>query len=250
MNKIKNIIFLGRKPMAYEAIKYLYSLGFSLKYIVLENPDYCYNLPVYNNDINLYELISKKDKSLCNIDLVISFLYWKKIKKSLINLAKFGCINFHPAPLPDFKGRAGYNTAILDKTDSFGVSAHYIDSEEFDAGPIIKVNKFPINLDENAHSLEKKTQEKLFDLFKEIMDQLIFINKFKTRPNKKGVYLNKNQLEKLKEVNLKTENIENINKKIMAFFFPPYIGANILVKGKKFTLINDKILAYLYSKLK
>ena len=117
----------------------------------------------------------------------------------------------------------------------------------FDTGPIIKVNNFPININENAHSLEKKTQEKLFDLFKEIMGQFLFIDRFKTQPNKIGVYLSKNQLEKLKKVNLKTENI---NDKIRAFFFPPYTGAYVVVKGKKFTLIDDEILTYINSKLK
>jgi len=233
--------------MAYEAIKYLFSLGFSLKYIILENPEYCYGTPVNDNDTDIYQLIAKKDKNINDIDLVVSFLYWKKIKKPLIDLAKFGCVNFHPAPLPDYKGRAGYNTAILDGKKYFGVSAHYIDSEQLDTGPIIKVNNFPININENAHSLEKKTQEKLFDLFKEIMGQFLFIDRFKTQPNKIGVYLSKNQLEKLKKVNLKTENI---NDKIRAFFFPPYTGAYVVVKGKKFTLIDDEILTYINSKLK
>ena len=79
------------------------------------------------------------------------------------------------------------------------------------------------------------------------MGQFLFIDRFKTQPNKIGVYLSKNQLEKLKKVNLKTENI---NDKIRAFFFPPYTGAYVVVKGKKFTLIDDEILTYINSKLK
>ncbi len=244
MKQTKNIIFLGRKPMAYEAIKYLFSLGFSLKYVVLEKPEYCYETPVSNNDYDLYQLIAKKDRSLNDIDLVISYLYWEKIRKPLIDLPKFGCINFHPAPLPDYKGRAGYNTAILDNSKNFGVSAHYINTEQFDKGPIIKVNRFQISPNENAHSLEKKTQKELFSLFKEVINKSLIINKFKTKQNINGIYLDKKHLEMLKEISLK-DNSENIDNKIRAFFFPPYSGAHIFINGKKITLINEEILNYI-----
>lgn len=234
--------------MAYEAIKYLFSLGISLKYIVLENPEYCYGTPVYDSDTKIYQLIAKKDKSINDIDLVISFLYWKKIRKPLIDLAKFGCVNFHPAPLPDYKGRAGYNTAILDGKKYFGVSAHYINNEQFDIGPIIKVNKFSISPRENAYSLEKKTQIELYKLFVEVMNMFQKSNKLSTSKNRKGTYLNKYQLENLKEVK-SNDTIENIDKKARAFFYPPYSGAFIKVKNKKYTLINKELLKYVNNEL-
>ncbi len=48
------------------------------------------------------------------VDVVISFLYWRRIREPLISLGSSGCLNFHPAPLPDFRGLAGYNVAILE----------------------------------------------------------------------------------------------------------------------------------------
>lgn len=99
-------------------------------------------------------------------DLVVSYLYWKKIKVPLINAPKLGCINFHPAILPDWKGMAGYNIAILYKLKEWGASAHYVD-ENIGTGKIIRLFKF--NFDyryETALSLEQKTQTTQCDLYR------------------------------------------------------------------------------------
>ncbi|PIR93156.1 hypothetical protein COT99_02345 [Candidatus Falkowbacteria bacterium CG10_big_fil_rev_8_21_14_0_10_43_10] len=255
-NKIKNVIFLGRKPLATEAVKHLLGKGIKVKAIVApEQEEYrpkLRDLAVeedipFLSDEEIYKMIAEEDKLLSDVDLVISYLFWKKIKEPLIKLGKSGCINFHPAPLPDYKNRAGYNTAILDRRKSYGASAHFIDSENFDSGPIIKVNNFPINPDkETAMSLEQKTQKLMLELFKEVVDIFLAGDKIKTYENKGGLCLSPKQLEKLKEIDLKSDSSEEINRKIRAFFFPPYTGAKVSIKGQDFTLINNDILSYIH----
>jgi len=260
--KIKRVIFLGRKPGAAKALEYLVEKGLSITMAIAPvKEDYMpklsttakkYKIPVYHDEGVIYKKIAKYDKRIFNTDLVISYLFWRRIKNPLINIAKLGCINFHPAPLPDYKGRAGYNTAILDARKKYGVSAHFIDSEELDNGPIIEVKKFAINFgQETALSLEKKSQEKLLELFKDTMDAFINGQKIKTRKNSGGLYLTGPELNELKEINPQKDSLEDIDKKIRAFFFPPYRGATITIKGRKFTLINDevmKILSNLFKK--
>ncbi len=53
-----------------------------------------------------------------------------------------GCLNFHPAPLPDFRGLGGYNVAILEGLPEWGVSSHFVD-EHFDTGDLVDVERFP-----------------------------------------------------------------------------------------------------------
>ena len=60
-------------------------------------------------------------------DLGISILYWRKLIDEFLTIPKLGVINFHPAPLPDYKGTAGYNLAIMDELDEWAVSSHYMD---------------------------------------------------------------------------------------------------------------------------
>ena len=62
-----------------------------------------------------------------DVDLVISFLFWNRIREPLISLGRVGCLNFHPAPLPDLRGVGGYNVAVLEGLREWGVSCHFVD---------------------------------------------------------------------------------------------------------------------------
>ena len=73
-----------------------------------------------------------------NLDLVLSFLFWRLIREPLISLGRLGCLNFHPAPLPDYRGLGGYNVAILDGLSEWGVSCHFVD-EGFDTGDLLSL---------------------------------------------------------------------------------------------------------------
>lgn len=246
---------MGRKKGAVDAVRFLIESKTKIAVIVgIENDPYHKELlEMANknkilfvlNERELYELIAKQDKRFNKVDLVISYLYSKRIKNPLIKLGKAGCINFHPAPLPDYKSSAGYNLAILENKSDYGVSVHFIDTEEFDQGPIIKVLKFPISKNENMMSLYKKTQKELFKLFKETIILFQSGKEIKTYENKGGLYLNREQLEKLKNVDLEKDDLDTINKKIRAFFFPPHTGAKIKVGNEDITLVNDELLKYL-----
>lgn len=240
---------MGRKMGAVDALAFLQEKNVLITAIVCPSPRADgealrafarkNKIPFFVDDAKLYALIKKNRFSA---DLVISYLYPKKIRTPLITFGARGCINFHPAPLPENKGRAGYNTAILDGEKTFGVSAHFVDSEKLDAGPIIKVLRFPINPQtETAFSLEKRTQEKLLVLFKDVIEKFLSGKDIVTRPNAGGRYLTANDLEAMKRVRL-NETPEDIRRKIRAFFFPPYTGATLRIGGETFTLIDQSIL--------
>src|SRR3989344_6783565 len=111
--KVKKVIFMGRKKGAVDAVRFLIESKTKIAVIVgIENDPYHKELlEMANknkilfvlNERELYELIAKQDKRFNKVDLVISYLYSKRIKNPLIKLGKAGCINFHPAPLPDYK---------------------------------------------------------------------------------------------------------------------------------------------------
>jgi len=252
--RIKKVILFGRKAGMIEAINFLNDKKIKINLIITKKKeiygsDICelarkLGIPIFETADEVKLLIEKKSDLIKDIDLLISYLYWQKITTPFLKLAKKGAINFHPAPLPDYKGRAGYNTAILANKTYFGVSAHFIDSEKLDDGPIIKVIRFKISPTDNAHSLEKKTQKHLIKLLKNVIEMLIS-GKTKVKKNIGGTYLTLAKLEELKKIDLRSDNAKIIDKKVKAFFFPPYTGAYITVDGKKYTLINEEILIYL-----
>ena len=255
------VVFMGRKPGSCKALQYLIEKGVDIPVVVtlprtfhsfynerLADVAHEFGLPVAT-DVELYNYLNEQSDegrakyafSLENIDLVISYLFWMRIKEPLIKLPKIGCINFHPAPLPDFKGVFGYNFAIYENLSSWGVSAHHV-VYDFDAGDIIKVFRFDIDpKKETTLSLEFKSQQFLYDLFESILDDFIKTGTLPKFPNKGGRYIKADEFIGLRKVNL-TDSHDIIDKKIRASWYPPYNGAFVEIDGKEYTLINEEIL--------
>ena len=181
---------------------------------------------------------------------MVSYLYWKKIRKPLIEGPKFGCINFHPAILPDWRGTAGYNVAILNKLSEWGATAHYVD-EEFDTGDIIRIYKFNFDFRfGTAQSLEVKTQEIQKELYKSVLADVMLKGKLECTSQNvdEGIYISKKEMLEMMRVDLNNLESEDLDLKIRAFWFPPYSGAGFELNGKFYTLVNDEILKTLQPK--
>ena len=243
-----NILLFGRKNVATKALLWLLKHESVHVIAVVTDSHLEFSSTRDASKINKIKCIDLKDvesflkKHNQVVDLGISILYWRKFSVEIINLFKNGIINFHPAPLPDYKGTAGYNMAILNNHSEWSVTAHYV-SEHIDDGPIIMQKKFKIDsLHETAKSLENKSQKIIFKLFIKIMTKVLSTNTFlPSIPNIGGKYISREEMEILKEI----KPNDDLDRKIRAFWFPPYDGAFIKINGKKYTLINDEILRQL-----
>jgi methionyl-tRNA formyltransferase len=239
---------MGRKKYAAEMLQWTVDMGQTIVGVVTD--DYNsnsatarkareLNVPVIT--IEQAEMLIADNQSY--VDLIVSYLYWQKIKEPLISGPQFGCINFHPAPLPEWKGVAGYNIAILYKLKEWGVSAHYV-NENIDGGKIIRVFRF--NFDyryETAYSLEQKTQAIQKDLYRSVITDIIHGNLFEADmiDNRGGRYISKKEMFSMMRINPH----DDIALKCRAFWFPPYSGATIELQGKLYTLVDDFILSQL-----
>ncbi len=251
------VIFLGKnKPSVIKALQFVLDAKISVKAIVsgsfhsdkdledgLSKIAKKYDIP-FMSDLQINSILVDKQKLKDNfgeIDLIISYLYPKKIKEKLIELPKIGCINFHPAPLPEFRGVSPYCFGILEEFPYWGVTCHFID-KEFDSGDIIKVNKFDVDLKkETSFSLEQKSQIHLLELFKNII-KIIFEEKNLPREKQHdGKYFSQKDFERLRQIN-ENDSEEVISKKIRAFWYPPFPGAYIKIQNKEYTVINDDML--------
>lgn len=123
----------------------------------------------------------KNDLPLKPFELGVSYAYPRKILDPILTTPKKGFVNYHPGPLPDYKGPNQYRNAIDNQEIDWGVTVHYM-NEEYDEGPIIKVKK--IKLHEPPTAIEELgaiSHYFLFDLFKEtILD--IFNEKLESTP--------------------------------------------------------------------
>lgn len=174
-----------------------------------------------------------------DVDLVLSFLFWKRIRPPLIALGRGGCLNFHPAPLPDLRGLGGYNVAILEDRADWGVSCHFVD-DGFDTGDLVEVERFPIDRQaETALSLDLKSQERLLGLFRRVLGQVLAGEALPREPQGRGRYVDRAEFEALRVV----RPGDALERKLRAFWYPPYPGAVLETDAGPLTLVDERLLA-------
>ncbi len=178
---------------------------------------------------------------LGGVDLVLSFLFWKRLRTPLIELGSLGCLNFHPAPLPDIRGLGGYNVAVLEGLAEWGVSAHFVD-ESFDTGDIVRVDRFKIDsMHETALSLDIKSQERLLGVFRDVVDQAASGAPLPRAPQGDGRYVTGEEFEEMRRVR-PGDPPDLTERRMRAFWYPPHDGATIEVEGRTLTLLDRHLL--------
>ena len=85
---------------------------------------------------------------------------------------------------------------------------------------------------------------KTFELFKKIVTRILNGDIPKSTPQTAGTYYGLKDLERGKYIG-EHESAETIERKIRAYWNPPYSGAKIILNGHEYTLINDQILRYI-----
>jgi methionyl-tRNA formyltransferase len=176
------------------------------------------------------------------VDVAISFLYPRLIREPLISGPAVGCLNFHPAPLPDMRGVGGYNVAVLEGFTEWGVSAHFVD-ERFDTGDLVEVRRFSIDPErETAWSLDLRSQEELLAVFREVVGTLMSDAELPREPQGEGRYVSREDLEAMRRTPPDASPAE-IERRIRAFWYPPWPGATIEREGRSYTLVDEARLA-------
>jgi methionyl-tRNA formyltransferase len=248
------VVLMGKhKRSAVRALRHLIERGCELPAVVAPAPDVeahpdqrldlaaeAAGLPLATDE-DLYRALAEpgsSDLELQGTDLVVSFLFWKRILPPLIELPAIACLNFHPAPLPDLRGLGGYNVAIVEGFRDWGVSAHVVD-EELDTGDLVAVDRFPIDpASETALSLDLKSQGRLYELFRSVVDDLLDGRALPRRPQGPGRYVSRAEFEALRRVG-PDDPPELVERKVRAFWYPPHPGATIEVGSRTLTLVDE-----------
>jgi methionyl-tRNA formyltransferase len=250
-------VFMGKcKRSVARSLEWLVGHGCEIAAVVSAEPDRFtveeqrldlvaerHGLPLVQHT-DLYDAIADpagSELDLEGVDLVLSVLFWKRIREPLISLGGLGCLNFHPAPLPDVRGLGGYNMAVLEGLDEWGVSCHFVD-EQFDTGDLVQVDRFPIDpATATAWSVDLESQERLYAQFTDVMGRALAGEELPRSPQGEGRYISFDDMEAMRRI----RPGDDVGRKLRAFWYPPWPGALIEVEGRELSVVDDALLAEL-----
>ncbi len=107
-------------------------------------------------------------------DIFFSIFYNKLISEEFIAGRK-KCLNFHGGILPEYRGSGTINWAIINGEKETGITLHEIDAQ-IDHGPVIDIQRIPIEDTDTAGTLYVKLEELIFQMFKSWFARLISLD--------------------------------------------------------------------------
>lgn len=110
-----------------------------------------HNIPVFQPESFREDAAVEQLREL-RPDVVAVVAYGRILPQRVLDIPQFGCVNIHASILPQYRGSAPYQWAVLDGQKETGVTAQFM-ALQMDAGDIIDITKTPIGENETAGEL-------------------------------------------------------------------------------------------------
>lgn len=114
------------------------------------------NIPVFQPEkLRNPEFLEELRKLDADVFVVVAF---RMMPKTLFEMPKMGTFNLHASLLPDYRGAAPINYAVINGEEKTGATTFFI-NEKIDEGNILLQEEIPVLEDENAGSLHDRLME-------------------------------------------------------------------------------------------
>ena len=159
------VVFMGTPDIAATCLKKILADGFEVVGVYTQ-PDrpkgrgmkmifspvkevaLAHNIPVFQPE-NFREEETVEQLRQLKPDICAVVAYGRILPQKVLDIPACGCVNIHASILPQYRGSAPYQWAVLDGLKETGVTAQHM-VWEMDAGDIIDVAKTPIGENETA----------------------------------------------------------------------------------------------------
>ena len=162
------IVFMGTPDIAATCLKKLLSenmeivgvytqpdrpkgRGMKMQFSPVKEVALEHNIPVFQPE-NFREEETVEQLRNLQPDAVAVVAYGRILPQSVLDIAPNRFINIHASVLPQYRGSAPYQWAVLDGLEETGVSAQFM-VRQMDAGDVVGVAKTPIGPNETAGEL-------------------------------------------------------------------------------------------------
>lgn len=163
------IIFFGTPDFALKSLELINSHCDILCVVTSQDKKSGRGLRIHQSEVKKFSIINnlliKQPEDLKNIDFINQIksmnadlfivVAFRKIPKEVYSIPKLGTINLHASLLPDYRGAAPINWALINNEKVTGVTTFFI-NEKIDHGDIISKKEVLIDNDDDYKSLYRK----------------------------------------------------------------------------------------------
>lgn len=170
---IKKIVFFGTPEFAVATLDALYKAGFEIGYVVtVPDKPAGRGLKITESDVKRYaqakQLPVLQPENLSDIDFVNKIkaynpdiqvvVAFRKLPYEVFSIPKSGTINVHASLLPQYRGAAPINWALINGEKETGITT-FIINDKIDQGAILLQKSLTIDENDNAGILHDKLKE-------------------------------------------------------------------------------------------
>ena len=163
------IIFFGTPDFALKSLELINTHCDILCVVTSQDKKSGRGLRIHQSEVKKFSIINniliKQPEDLKNIDFINQIksmnadlfivVAFRKIPKEVYSVPKLGTINLHASLLPDYRGAAPINWALINNEKVTGVTTFFI-NEKIDHGDIISKKEVLIDNDDDYKSLYRK----------------------------------------------------------------------------------------------
>ena len=180
------VVFMGTPDIAATCLKKIIADGFEIvgcytqpdrpkgrgmkmvyspvKEVALAN-----NIPVFQPENFRSDEVVEELRAL-KPDICAVVAYGRILPQRVLDIPTCGCVNIHASLLPQYRGSAPYQWAVLDGLKETGVTAQHM-VLEMDAGDIIDVEKTPIGENDTAGEVLERLAVLGADLLSRVLNR-------------------------------------------------------------------------------
>ena len=240
------IVFMGTPDFAKESLQAIYNSGHNILAVVT-NPDRpkgrgmkLVASPVkefaIDKNIKIYqpEKVRKNEEFINEIkklqpDVICVVAYGKILPKEILDIPKYGCINVHGSLLPEYRGAAPIQWAILNGDKKTGITTMYMDIG-MDTGDMILKEEVDIGENETTGELWNRLSKIGGELLVKTLKQ---IEEGTAPRTKQGEDFTVAPMLNKEMAKIDWENKTAIQIKNLVRGLNPIIGAYSFLNGKK-----------------
>ena len=199
MERKLRIVFMGTPDFAVETLSEILNAGYEVVGVITA-PDRpagrgrklqmsAVKKFALENDLRVLQPVNLKDPDFlqelkelrANLQVVVAF---RMLPVAVWQMPEYGTFNLHASLLPEYRGAAPINWAIINGEHKTGVTTFFID-EKIDTGAVILQEETPIGPEEDAGELHDKLMKQGAQLVVKTL-ALIKTDKAATQPQPKG----------------------------------------------------------------